>query len=289
MKVVLTGSSSGFGWLTAQTLAKQGHTVYATMRDVSTRNADAATKIRNWAIENQADIKVVELNVTSDSSVEKAIKEIAEDAAGQIDVVINNAGLFIVGLSESLSNKQVDHIFQINVIGSDRVIKAILPYMRKQKSGLLIQLSSGLSRVHLPYLGAYSAAKAAIDTLAETYHYELSPLGIDSVIVQPGAYPTTELFNKQIRPENVAIEADYGDYPAKIKQGLGYMTAPTPENSNAQEVADLIAKIIDTPNGQRKIWYPIGLGQEGQMVAEQINNGTHQFSVGLQNALGMSN
>ncbi len=202
----------------------------------------------------------MELDVTSDESVKTAVASIAEDAGGTIDVLVNNAGIFIGGLSESLSSRQLDQLFQINVIGADRVVRAVLPFMRAQKSGLLITISSGLARLHLPTLGGYSAAKAAVDTMAETYHYELSPLGIESIVVQPGAFPTTDIASNQMTPENAAVEAAYGALATKLKQGIGHLFAPTPENSNADVVADLIGEIIATPAGKRLLWYPIGLG-----------------------------
>ena len=284
-KIIVTGSASGFGLLTVQTLAQKGHTVYATMRNVKTKNAEAAQNLRDWAKKNNADIKVVELDVTSDESVHKAVTQIAEDAE-QIDVLVNNAGLLIWGLSETLSTKQTEQVFQVNVFGSDRMNKAVLPYMHHQKSGLLIQLSSGLSRLHLPYLGAYSAAKAAIDILAETLHYELSKTGIDSVIVQPGVYPATDLFNKLIPTDNPFAAQKYGEFESKIKQGIVNLFAHTPESPEPAEVARLIAEIIETPQDQRKLWTAIGIGA-GQPLVEGINESTHQFSRHVQGALGI--
>ncbi|WP_179412702.1 SDR family oxidoreductase [Mucilaginibacter sp. E4BP6] len=285
-KIIVTGSGSGFGLLTVKTLAKQGHTVYATMRNTNSRNEDNAKSIKQWAEENNADVRIVELDVTSDTSVNSAIKKIAEDAEGTIDVLINNAGLFIMGLSESLSNKQVDQLFQVNVLGADRMIKAVLPYMHAQKSGLLIQISSGLSRLHLPYLGAYTAAKVAIDALAEIYHYELLKSGIESIVVQPGAYPTTDIFSNQLLPENEAAVKGYGEYGEKIKQGIGYLFAATPESPDPQDVADLLAEIVNTPRGERKQWTAIGIGA-GQPAVDGINESIGEFSKSVQNALGI--
>lgn len=284
-KIIVTGSASGFGLLFVQTLAKKGHTVYATMRNVNTKNAAAAQSLKDWAEENNADIRVVELDVTSDESVQKAMAEITEET-GQIDVLINNAGLLMWGLSETLSTTQVEQVFGVNVFGADRMNKAVLPYMHQQNSGLIIHLSSGLARLHLPYLGAYSAAKAAIDTLAETLHYELSKTGIDSIIVQPGVYPTTDLLSKLIPADNPSAEQKYGEFGSKIKQGIGYLFANTPESPDPIEVAHLIAEIMEAPHQERKLWTAIGLGA-GQPAVEGINESTHQFSSHVQSALGM--
>ncbi|QIP14590.1 SDR family NAD(P)-dependent oxidoreductase [Spirosoma aureum] len=286
-RIILTGSSSGFGWLTAKTLAKQGHIVYATMRNVTTTNAAVAQTIRQWAIDQDVAIRVVELDVTSDASVQQAMAEIADDANGQIDVLINNAGIVITGLNESLSAEQANQIFQVNVLGADRMIKAVLPYMHAQKSGLLMHLSSGLARLHLPLLGVYSASKAAIDALAETYHYELRALGIDSVIVQPGAYPTTDLMAKQINPANPDVEEVYGETILPIKRGIAHMFTPTEKSPDPQEVADLIARLVETPAGQRPLWNAIGISGI-QPYVEQLNQTTQQLAATVFNAIGVT-
>lgn len=285
-KIIVTGSSSGFGLLTVQTLAKQGHIVYATMRNLRTRNAKVVENLNIWAEQNNADIRIVELDITSDESVKNAISQIAQDAGG-IDVLINNAGLLTWGLSETVSTRQLEEIFQVNVFGADRMNKAVLPYMHQANSGLIIHLSSGLSRLHLPYLGAYSATKVAIDTLAETLHYELRETGIDSVIIQPGAYPATDLFSKIMPADNPKAADRYGEYGARIEQGIGYLFAASPDSPEPNEVAELIAKIIDTSKPERTIWTAIGLG-DGQPVIESINESTHQISLHVQRMLGIN-
>ena len=284
-KIIVTGSSSGFGLLTVQILAKKGHTVYATMRNVHTKNAGAALALSDWARLNNTDIRIVELDVTSDASVNKAVTQIIQDA-GQIDVLINNAGLLIWGLSETLSTKQMVQIFQVNVFGADRMIKAVLPQMHLQHCGLIIQLSSGLSRLHLPYLGAYSATKAAIDTLAETLHYELNNTGIDSIIIQPGAYPATDLFNKLIAADTPSVVMRYGESGSKIKQGIHNLFTRPPGRREPIEVARLIAEIVDKPPDQRKLWTAIGIGW-GQSYVDAINDSTLQYSKRVQSALGI--
>jgi NAD(P)-dependent dehydrogenase (short-subunit alcohol dehydrogenase family) len=284
-KIIVTGSASGFGLQTVQILAKKGHTVYATMRNINTKNAEVARGLKTWAKANDADIRIIELDVTSVTSVKKAMTQIIQDG-GQIDVLINNAGLLIWGLSETLSTKQLEQIFQVNVFGADRMNKAVLPYMRLQNSGLLIQLSSGLSRLHLPYLGAYSATKAAIDTLAETLHYELRETGIDSIIIQPGAYPSTDLFTKLIPADTPSVANNYGEFGSKIKQGIRTMFTHTQQSREPIEVAHLIAEIIDSPREKRKLWTAIGI-ESGQPFVEAINESTYQFSQRVQNALGI--
>jgi NAD(P)-dependent dehydrogenase (short-subunit alcohol dehydrogenase family) len=283
--VIVTGSASGFGLLTVQSLAKKGHTVYATMRNVDTKNVEAAESLKKWGIEHSVDIRLVELDITSDSSVKTAIDQIAADSRGKIDVLINNAGLYMAGLSETVSTAQLEHMFQVNVFGADRLNKAVLPYMHKQNSGLLIQLSSGLARLHLPYLGAYSAAKAAIDTLAEILNYELIKTGIDSVIIQPGVYPATDIFNKQIKPDNPLAEHQYGEFAAKIRGAINRIFTKTPNSPDATEVAELLVQIIDTPREERKLWSVIG---SGNPAVASINETTQQLSLNVQNAIGIN-
>jgi NAD(P)-dependent dehydrogenase (short-subunit alcohol dehydrogenase family) len=284
--IIVTGTSSGFGLLTVKELAKQGHTVYATMRNVTTKNAKVAQELKSWAGENNVDIRVFELDVTSDSSVKAAITEIGKDSNGRIDVLVNNAGLFMMGLSETVTTKQLEDIFQINVFGVDRVIKAVLPYMHKQHEGLLITLSSGLARLHLPYVGAYTATKTAIDVIATTYHFELSRLGIDSIVIQPGAIPT-ELWHKSSAPEDLSAVRSYGEHGAQIKEGIEKVFVKTPESPDPQIVADVIARVINTPQGQRDMWNVIGMGGLEPTV-EAINNSTGEFSKGVQTSLGIA-
>jgi len=270
-KIVLTGSSSGFGLITAKTLAKNGHTVYATMRNINGSNAATAQDLTDWAIHNNVDIQVIELDVTSDSSVEKAFNKISNHSNGQIDVLINNAGISYVGVNETLSAEQTDLLFQINVIGVDRMIKAVLPFMHKQKSGLIINLSSVQSRFHTPIIGAYSATKAAVDALSVSYYYELRSTGIDVAIIQPGAYPTTDIVAKSLRADHPEAEALYGSDMAKVKAALIYTFTPKETNPDPKEVTDVIQKIVDADPGDRALWTVVGGGRL-EAAVENIND-----------------
>ncbi|HVK48414.1 MAG TPA: SDR family oxidoreductase [Pseudobacter sp.] len=284
--IIVTGSSSGFGLLTVKTLAAAGHTVYATMRNIETKNAPQVKELKEWATANNADIRVFELDVTSDPSVNKAISDIAKDSNGKIDVLVNNAGLFVWGLSEEVTTSQLEDIFRINVFGVDRVIKAVLPYMRKQQDGLLITISSGLARLHLPYLGAYQATKAAVDVLGTTYHYELKKSGIDSLIIQPGAMKT-DLFSKKLEAGNSAVVEAYGEYGQAIRRGIENMLSPTPESTDPQVVADAILETIGKPKNERKLWTVLGIGGL-QPTVEAINNSTGALSSGVMEHIGIS-
>src|SRR5258706_7275883 len=180
--VLITGSSTGFGRLFADTLARKGHTVFATMRDIGGRNAKNASEIRALAEKNSLPIDVLELDVTNDASVERAVQA-AVTKAGRIDVAINNAGYFLSGLAEAVTTEQAQHLVDTNSFGPVRVNRAVLPHMRRQRSGVLMHISSGAGRVVIPSGGFYCASKFALEALAEAYSYELAAQGIESVIV----------------------------------------------------------------------------------------------------------
>jgi NAD(P)-dependent dehydrogenase (short-subunit alcohol dehydrogenase family) len=284
-KIIVTGSSSGFGLLTVQKLAQNGHTVYATMRNVQTKNAKQARDLRQWAIASSVDVRIVELDVTSDESVSQAITKIIAEAK-QIDVLINNAGMMTLGLSESLSTKQLEQIFQVNVFGVHRMNNAVLPYMRLQQNGLIIQISSSLSRLHLPWLGVYSATKAAVDTLSETLHYELSKAGIDCVIIQPGVYPSTNLYSNINHAGEPLSPLKYNESVSEIEQSIHRLFTHTSE-SDPREVAEIITKIIDTPPGKRKLWTQVGI-KLGEVYVDFINESIYLYSQRMQSLLGIS-
>jgi len=269
--IILTGTSSGFGLLTAKTLAQKGHTVFATMRNVQTKNAEAAKALTNWGLNEGAKIIIVEVDVSSDESAKNALENIALQTGGKIDVLINNAGTGYIGLNETLSSEQTNQIFQINVIAADRMIKAVLPYMRKRKSGLIINISSVTSRQNIPVMGVYSASKAAIDALSVSYHYELKSSGIDVSIIQPGAYQATDIVSKQMIPDNPDVVNQYGEDMINYTKAVFQYFEPTEESRNPQEVADLIAEIIETPKGERALTNLIGAGPLGEAISD-INN-----------------
>jgi NAD(P)-dependent dehydrogenase (short-subunit alcohol dehydrogenase family) len=187
--VLITGSSTGFGRLFADTLARKGHTVFATMRDAEGRNAKNAAEIRAVAEKESLPIHVLELDVTDDASVERAV-DAAITKAGRIDVAINNAGYYVSGLVEAVTTEQGRRLMDTNFFGAVRVNRAVLPHMRSQSSGVLIHVSSLAGRITAPSMGFYSATKFALEALAEAYHYELASQGIESVIVEPGQYET---------------------------------------------------------------------------------------------------
>jgi NAD(P)-dependent dehydrogenase (short-subunit alcohol dehydrogenase family) len=262
--VLITGSSTGFGRLIAETLARRGHTVFATMRDIQGRNATNASEIRALAEKESLPLHVLELDVTNDASVDQAVHKSIEQA-GRVDVAINNAGYGLIGLAEAVTTEQARQIMDTNFFGSVRVNRAVLPYMRRQRSGLLLHVSSGAGRLVIPTFSFYCASKFAMESLAEAYHYELAQQGIESSIVEPGTYQTS-VFGNIVTAADQARTNTYGvanEIAAKIN---GLLTSAA---GNPQEVADAVLRIVETPAGERKLRYRISPADLG---VDEIND-----------------
>src|SRR5438034_7010726 len=200
--VLITGSSTGFGRLFTETLARKGHTVFATMREPGGRNAKNPSEIRALAEKDSLPIHVLELDVTDDASVGRAV-DAAVAKAGRIDVAINNAGYYLSGLEEAVTTEQAQRLMDTNFLGPVRVNRAVLPHMRRQRGGVLMHISSGAGRVVLPSVGFYCASKFALEALAEAYSYELAGQGSEFVIVEPGQYETP-IFGSTVRSADEA-------------------------------------------------------------------------------------
>src|ERR1700676_3736703 len=261
--VLITGSSTGFGRLFAETLARKGHIVFATMRDPGGRNAKSASEIRALAEKDLLPIHVLELDVTDDASVGRAV-DTAVAKGGRIDVAINNAGYYLSGLEEAVTTEQAQRLMDTNFFGPVRVNRAVLPHMRRQRSVVLMHISSGAGRVVLPSAGFYCASKFALEALAEAYSYELAAQGIESVIVEPGAYETA-VFGNSVTAADVARTNTYGaanEFPAKVNGAL------LSRVGNAQEVADAVLRIVETPAGEKQLRYRISAASFG---VDEIN------------------
>jgi NAD(P)-dependent dehydrogenase (short-subunit alcohol dehydrogenase family) len=278
--VLITGASTGFGRLFAETLARKGHTVFATMRDPGGRNAKNASEIRTLAEKESLPIHVLELDVTNDASVDTAVDAVVAKA-GRIDVAINNAGYYLSGLEEAVTTEQAQRLMDANFFGPVRVNRAVLPHMRRQRSGVLMHISSGAGRVVLPSMGLYCASKFALEALAEAYSYELAAQGIESVIVEPGQYETP-IFGNTVTAADEARANTYGavkEIPAKINAALSSTAG------NAQEVADTVLRIIETPAGDKRLRYFVGPQDLG---VDQINALSKQVQANVLEALGLA-
>jgi len=277
--IILTGSSSGFGLDAVKVLASKGHTVFATMRNINNSNANTAAEIKKWALANNAKVEIVELDVTSNYSVKKAIAEISRQTGGKIDVLINNAGVSFMGLGETLSIDQTEYMYQVNTIGPERVMKSVLPFMHKIKEGLVINITSVQSRNFMPVFSTYNGTKAALDAVSVGYYYELKPSGIDVVTIQPGGYPTTDIVSKSIKAKNIEVEKNYHKDILKFKASLYAVFEPREDSGNPKEVADAMLALVEMPNGSRPIWTVVGGGLMSDSV-QQINEQVKSLAEG---------
>lgn len=256
LNVIVTGASSGFGDLIARTLATAGHRVFATMRSVDGKNADAAHKLRDWAAAERLQLDVLELDVTSDQSVRRAIDH-AVAGVGKIDVAINNAGASAAGPLEAFSIEQMAALLDLNALGPMRVSKAVLPGMRAQRSGLIIWITSTLGRVLAGRGGLYPATKWAAEGLAESLRYQVAPFGVDVAILEPGSFPTPATWKSMVADDE-SITAEY----AAIASAPNRQVRPPADDSyrapDPQEVADAVLRLIELPAGQRPLRTVVG-------------------------------
>jgi NAD(P)-dependent dehydrogenase (short-subunit alcohol dehydrogenase family) len=268
--IVITGASSGFGRLTANALAKAGYTVYASMRQTTGRNAPQAADVEKFAKENNVDLRPIELDVSSEKSVEAAIDRIIADH-GMLDIVIHNAGHMVFGPAEAFTPEQLAELYDINVLSAQRVNRVVLPKMRKQREGLLIWVSSSSSAGGTPpYLAPYFAAKAGMDAMATQYARELALWGIETSIIVPGAFTSgTNHFARAGAPADTERAAEYeaGPYKGYGKKIQEAFAAIVPPDADANMVADAIVKVVDLPFGKRPFRVHIDPTQDGAEVA----------------------
>jgi NAD(P)-dependent dehydrogenase (short-subunit alcohol dehydrogenase family) len=277
--ILITGTSSGFGWLTAKTCAAAGHKVYAAMRNATSTNLHKANLLSK--IEN---IEVIEIDLTKASLVSDAISSIIQKE-GRMDVLVNNAGVFATGIAETFTEHDMEKVLDVNVKGNWRTIKAVLPQMRRQQEGLIINISSAGGRFSTPFMSVYNSSKFALEGLTEALHYEVRPLGVDVVLLQPGAFPT-EIFNKIISGSDVHVIESYGEI-AKVPEqmGAGIMQMFEAVKPNPQFVADAVLQLINTPKGKRPL-RTVADAVTGHLVEIANNEVQEQFSYFL-SAFGM--
>ena len=286
--IVITGASSGFGALTAHGLANAGHTVYAGMRDTSGRNGRQVEALQAHAARTGVDLLAVELDVQSEPSVEAAIATILRDS-GRLDTVVHNAGHMVFGPAEAFTPEQFAAVFDVNVLGTQRVNRVALPNLRRQGRGLVVWVSSTSTRGGTPpWLAPYFAAKAGMDSLAVSYAGELACWGIETSIIVPGAYTKgTNHFAHAGAPADTARAAEYadgptGDIPDIALKGL---SALEPPNADATEVAEAIARVVDMPFGKRPFRVHIDPSQDG---AEIVNGVADRVRAELLRRIGLA-
>ncbi|MGY0387293.1 SDR family NAD(P)-dependent oxidoreductase [Nocardioides sp. WG-D5] len=270
--VVITGASSGFGALTARALARAGQTVYAGMRETSGRNAPAVRAAADYSAEHGVDLRAIELDVNSQDSVDAAIARIEADN-GRIDVLIHNAGHMVVGPTEAFTPEQLAELYDVNVLSTQRVNRAVLPGMRARGAGLVVWVSSSSVKGGTPpYLAPYFAAKAGMDSLAVSYAGELARWGVETSIVVPGSFTSgTNHFAHSGRPADTAVEAAYETrYAGLMGQVAEKLAALAPADADASMVSDEIARIVSLPAGERPFRVHIDPADDGSEEVSDV-------------------
>lgn len=267
--VLITGASSGFGRLGALHYARCGAKVFATMRNLPRPEAES---LKAEATRERLDLTVLELDVRSDEQVAAAVAE-AERASGRgLDIVINNAGIGITGPVEFQDLEATRQAFDTNVFGPQRVTRAVLPGMRKRKSGLIVNISSQLGRVIAPGGGHYSATKFALEAMSEQLAYELVPHGIEVCIIEPGGYPTQVWVNRN--RYNLELKGRIGqELAAGYPDAFARMGTETGAGRTADpmDVPRAIAEIAAMPAGTRPLRRAVFPGAKPQEAINAVS------------------
>jgi NAD(P)-dependent dehydrogenase (short-subunit alcohol dehydrogenase family) len=278
-KILVTGASGGFGSLIVKTLLGRGHAVAASMRDPSGRNRAIADDLR------AAGARVIEIDVTDDESVSRGVAAATEQLGG-LDVLVNNAGIGVVGLQESYTAEDYKRLFDVNVFGVQRMNRAVIPGLRAQRRGLLVHVSSLLGRITIPFYGPYNSSKWALEAMAENYRSELSSFGVESVIVEPGGYATS-FIDHLMRPSDTARSAQYGAMAGAPDAALSSFENVLKHNpqQNPEEVAQAIASLIEAPAGTRPFRTVVDRLGMGDNVA-RYNDHLDELTRGIYTSFG---
>jgi len=247
--VLITGASTGFGFRTAKRLAVGGAHVFASMRERDGRNAQHAQALERFAAGSGLRLSTLEMDVTDDQSVSYAVARVVADG-GRLDVVINNAGVWGPGVLEAYTIEDWRRLFEVNLFGAIRTTRACLPVMRQQGRGLVVAISSLQARFILPYSGPYLASKWALEGAMQTFRYEMAPLGVECVLVEPYDF-LTEMKSKAAawRAGDREIEAAYGQAAYVIEEF--YMKPDPSRAGDPERVVDAIEAVLRAPHGSR--------------------------------------
>lgn len=244
-KILVTGASGSFGSLTCILLVENGHQVVGTMRSIQGKNETIANDLKSKGVE------LVEMDVTNEESVNSGVKSAIELMDG-VDTVFNNAGIGANGILECFTAGDIQKMFDVNVFGVQRVMRAVLPHLRQQGKGTIIHTSSCIGRVTTPFLASYSASKYALESLAEGYRAELSGFGIESFIVEPGGFPTG-FMGGMITPSDTERMNQYGEMANLPETSLnGYVAylESIPEQ-RPERVAEAVVDLVNSAFGEK--------------------------------------
>lgn len=276
--ILITGSSSGFGYAGALYYARAGAKVIASMRNLPRKEAN---ELKAEAAREKLDISIVEIDVTSDEQVAKGVAEAERIAGGALDILINNAGIGLTGPVEMQDMDATRLMFDTNVYGCHRMARAVLPAMRKAKRGQIFNISSQLGRVILPGGGHYSATKFALEAMSEQLAYELVPHGIDVTIIQPGGYPTDVWRNRNRYTGELLARADaertaaYAMFTSRMGKEDG-----SGRSADITDVPRAIADIIAMPAGTRPLRRAVHPGGKPQEAINKVSAETQLAMLG---------
>ncbi len=253
--IVVTGAGSGLGQAVAQRLALAGHIVYAGMRGIASRSAERAATALQFGTDNQVTLRPLELDVLSDTGCRAAIDQVMFEQ-GRVDVLVNNAGMLMSGVAEAFTPEQFLTILDTNAVSWLRMNRAVLPVMRRQKAGTLVYVSSTTTHIAEPFMATYIASKTAGEAFAESIGFEVTPFGIDTIILVPGAFTQgTQHFAHSNPPAEPAVTAQYGDLasmvaeiPARLEAiDIAHQGHP----ADVASVGDALVEVLGQPRGTR--------------------------------------
>lgn len=259
--VLITGAAGGFGGVIIEALRKEGYTITGAMREINGRNKAVAETLRSQGV------TIVEIDVTCDESVALGVQQAAAHM-GSIDILINNAGLGAGGIQEGFTADDWKKVFDVNVFGVQRMTRAVLPYMKQRQRGLLILISSLSARLSIPFQGPYSPSKWAAEALAESYRLEVSHLGIETCIIEPGGFPTA-FIGSLLQPSDQERALDYGainQLPATLLASLKGVFEANPEQ-RPELVAEALVDLLKLPHGKRPVRTEVDRMFMGDLVA----------------------
>ncbi|WP_298425704.1 SDR family oxidoreductase [uncultured Kordia sp.] len=277
--VIITGSSNGFGYLSAKLFADNGYKVYATMRNTEGSNSEKKQELENYS----SNVKVVDMDVAKDESVKKAMDNIIKEE-GTIDVLINNAGIMHMGVAEAFSIEQANDLMNVNYYGIIRTSQAVLPVMRKAGKGLIINTTSAYGRVFAPFAATYCASKVAVEAYTQSLKYELAPTGVETILVEPGPFATNLAgsFTPEARTE---VLAEYSEQQSILNGMMEGVTTLLQSEDFPQPnlVAEAYLKLAEMPQGSRPTRTTVGL----PLGADKVNELTQPIQDGSLQAYKM--
>lgn len=281
-KILVTGASGAFGSLTCIQLAENGHQVVGTLRSLKGKNEAIANELKARGV------ALVEMDVTIEDSVNAGVKS-AIEMMGGLDTVFNNAGIGANGILECFTAGDIQKMFDVNVFGVQRIMRAILPYLRQQGKGTIIHTSSCIGRVTTPFLASYSASKYALESLAEGYRAELSGFGIESCIIEPGGFPTG-FMSGMISPSDSDRMKQYGEMASLPESSInGYVSyVESISEQRPERVAEAVVNIVNTPFGEKPFRTIVDFSGLKQPI-ENYNKVLNETTKAIYTANGVAN